>query len=145
MLYKFNESMLDACVEIFYDVYTSSEFNFNFLTKENTTEYFRGIYKRQDFDGFVFTINKKIVGVCLGKVDVSFGNKLYEITEICVKDEYRGQGIGKAFMREIETYLKKQGFICINLNTKRNINAYQFYLNNGFAEKTDVVCMMKNL
>ncbi len=60
-------------------------------------------------------------------------------------NEYRGQGIGKAFMREIEVYLKKQGFICINLNTKRTINAYEFYLNNGFIEKKDVVSMTKGL
>ncbi len=145
MLYKFNESMTDSCVDIFHTVYTSSEFNFSFLTKENTKQYFKGMYTRSDFEGFVYTINKKIVAVCLGKVDSSFGNKFYEISEICVKNEYRGQGIGKAFMKEIEVYLKKQNFVCINLNTKRTINAYQFYLNNGFIEKQDVVSMTKAL
>ncbi len=64
MLYKFNESMLDACVDIFYNVYTGSEFNFTFLTKENTRDYFKGLCTRNDFDGFVYTKHKKILAVC---------------------------------------------------------------------------------
>ncbi len=145
MIYKYNESMLDSCVEIFLDVYKSEEFGFDFLTKENIKEYFHGIYSKKDFEGFVFVQNKEIVAVCLGKDSTTFGNKIYEITEICVANKLRGSGIGKTFLKEIERVLKKEKYICIQLNTKRTINAYDFYLKNGFTEKDDVVSMMKTL
>lgn len=145
MLYRYNESMLDTCVDMFLDIYTSSEFNYSFLNKENVSEYFKQIYAKDEFEGFVYTKNKKIIAVCLGKTEVSFGSKMYEITEICVENEYRGKGVGKAFMKDIETFLRKEGYVCINLSTKRTIDAYEFYLKNGFTEKQNVVSMMKAL
>ncbi len=145
MLYKYNESMLDACVQIFLEVYTGEDFKFGFLTKENIKEYFHNMYKKDDFEGFVYVQNKEIVAVCLGKDTTTFGNKIYEISEICVTNNLRGRGIGKAFMKDIERTLKKEKYICIQLSTKRTINAYDFYLKNGFSEKEDVVSMMKTL
>ncbi len=144
-VYKYNESMLDACVQIFLDVYTGEEFNFDFLTFENVKEYFHSMYKKEDFEGFVYVQNNEIVGVCLGKDTTTFGNRIYEISEICVSNRLRGRGIGKIFMKEIEKILKKQKYLCIQLSTKRTINAYDFYLKNGFSEKEDVVSMMKTL
>ncbi len=145
MIYKYNESMLDACADIFLEVYSSEEFNFDFLTKENIKEYFHSIYSKNDFEGFVYLKNKEIVAVCLGKDSTTFGNRIYEITEICVANKLRGKGIGKTFMKEIERTLKKEKYLCIQLNTKKTIDAYEFYLKNGFTEKDDVVSMMKTL
>ncbi len=145
MLYKYNESMCDECVDIFCDVYTSKEFNFDFLTKESVSDYFHEIANDAYFRGFVYVQNKQIVGVCLGKKKIIFGNKMYEITEICVKNDLRGRGIGKRFLNDIENIIKKEEYICINLNTKKTINAYEFYLKNGFVEKQDVVQLTKTL
>ncbi len=145
MIYKYNESMLEPCVAIFLEVYKSEEFGFDFLTTENIKEYFHEIYLKSGFEGFVYVQNKEIVAVCLGKDSTTFGNKIYEITEICVTNKLRGKGIGKSFLKEIERTLKKEKYICIQLNTKRTIDAYDFYLKNGFTEKDDVVSMMKSL
>ncbi len=145
MLYRYNESMLNECVDIFYDIYTSEEFKFKFLTKENIKDYFDGIYSSKSFEGFVFIKDKKVVAFCLGKTQSTFGKKIYDITEICVKNDLRGQGIGKKFMQEIEDKLRAYEYSCVTLNTKKTIDAYDFYLKNGFDEKVDVVSMMKML
>ncbi len=144
-VYKYNESMLDACAKIFLDVYTGEEFNFEFLTIDNVKEYFHSMYKKEDFEGFVYVQNNEILAVCLGKDTTTFGNRIYEISEICVSNAFRGKGVGKSFMKEIEKTLRKQKYLCIQLSTKRTINAYNFYLKNGFIEKDDVVSMMKTL
>lgn len=145
MLYNYNESMAEECANIFYDIYTSDEFKFDFLTRENVLDYINEVAENLEFKGYVYIQNKKIVGFCLGRNQLTFGNKMFEIAEICVKNEVRGKGIGKILMSEMEKDLKNKDYVCINLNTKRTIKAYDFYLKYGFVEKQDVVQLMKSI
>lgn len=145
MLYKYNDSMLDLCVDIFYNIYTGEDFGYSFLTKDNIREYFKDITSKADFEGFVFLQNKKILAMCFGVSKISFGNKLYDINEICVKSDYQGNGFGTRFLESIEIYLKKTGFKSISLNTRRDVVAYEFYKKNKYKEKENVVSMIKML
>lgn len=145
MIYKYNESMMPSCIDIFYDIYTSDEFCCDFLTKENIKTYFEEITSNNEFQGFVFIKNKKIVGMCFGLAKWNFGNKFYEIGEICITNEFRGSGLGTSFMESIEMYLKKQNFKSVSLHTRRDMRAYDFYMKNDFKEKDSVVSMIKTL
>ncbi|MGA7887561.1 MAG: GNAT family N-acetyltransferase [Acidobacteriaceae bacterium] len=55
------------------------------------------------------------------------------VTQICVAPEYRGQGLGKALMRECATNLAQRGFQMLTLTvTASNRNAVGLYERLGF-------------
>lgn len=66
------------------------------------------------------------------------------ITELTVCEEYRGKGIGKVLLHEMENYFYEQNCKGITLDVfAYNARARRFYVQNGFFERT--VEMMKKI
>jgi ribosomal protein S18 acetylase RimI-like enzyme len=57
------------------------------------------------------------------------------ITALCVKENYRSAGIGKALVRFIEELARNSECIVLEVTTKlTRLQAHKFYLQNGFEE-----------
>ena len=86
----------------------------------------------------VATINNEIVGYLAGSInekgsyeDVQYG----EINNMFINDNYRGYGIGKKLINSFKDYCKERNInnLIVTASSK-NINAINFYKNNGFND-----------
>jgi ribosomal protein S18 acetylase RimI-like enzyme len=74
---------------------------------------------------------KRIVGAVIGAFD---GRRAW-IYHLAVLPDARRHGVGTLLMREIETRLRADGAIKVNLLVEpENVNAAQFYRGLGYAE-----------
>lgn len=62
---------------------------------------------------------------------------------LAIKAEKQGMGIGTAFLKELEEYVKSKQITHIFLQTERAVPAYKFYQKNGFMELKDHVSFVK--
>ena len=59
-----------------------------------------------------------------------YAGKSVELDHVYIQPEYRGKGLGKAFMLWIRTYAKTKGCNTIELNTYvQNYPSHKFYYN----------------
>lgn len=70
---------------------------------------------------------------CHGQILLHHLGLVYEIQELFVSKEYRGQGIGRQLLQAIEVLIGKEKYELLEVasNMRRN-EAHQFYLKNGF-------------
>ncbi len=69
----------------------------------------------------------------------------YNIEELCVSPECRGQGIGSNFLSMIEDEIKAKGFCGIFLQTDTDKPSYGFYHKNGFFDLGKHVSLYKRV
>lgn len=64
------------------------------------------------------------------------------ITELYVKQDFRGNNIGSTLLKEAEDFFKEKNITVIQVNTMfSNVDAIKFYKNNGFVE--DYIAFIK--
>lgn len=97
----------------------------------------------RDPDLFLVCVSEdEIIGTVLGGFDGRRGI----IYHLAVDSAYRGQGIAKALMTEVENRLKAKGCIrCYLLVTTENTAAMQFYEHSGWEQMDFVKIYGKNL
>ena len=135
----------DACVDIYYRMFTAPEWNFTWLTKENARRYFNDLSAAPRFLGFVCLHGGRAAGCCFGEISDYFSSVQYTIKEIFIDPALQGKGYGSAFLTEIETDLKNRGVENIILSTSKGIKAFGFYQKNGFAVSPETVFLVKFL
>lgn len=145
MIVQYNFEMRKRCIDIFYNVYHDFPYNFSWLKKEDIEKYFIDLENTPKFIGFVYIENERTLGVCFGIYNDYFLNSKYYIKEIFVEKNYQGCGIGTKMMKEIETNLKEKNINVIELLTPKKLDAYSYYISNGFSDKNDMVYMLKLL
>ena len=141
-LNMYKESDLDSCAEMYMDAF-SSLINTELLSRENVWRYVRDITLTPNFIGYTCWLENEMVAFCFGKLDNYFDVATYEIEEIAVASKYHRQGIGSQVLQAIEKKLAGFNVLAINLNTSREIPAYNFYLKNGYEEVPDVATLAK--
>jgi len=74
------------------------------------------------------------------------GRECY-ISDLIVDKNFRGQGIGKALLAEVEERAKENGCKRLNLNNLRNIDSYKrsFYEKLGYTERDLIANFNKEL
>ncbi len=88
----------------------------------------------------VADVNNAILGVVIGAWDGRTG----WIYNHAVEPRCRGQGIGSALMQEMERRMAKKGASSIKLLVgKDNLDAQDFYQDNGFKEESGQLVMAK--
>ncbi len=79
----------------------------------------------------------KVVGFlgCHGQLLLHHTGWVYEIQEMFTDAAYRGRGIGKKLLTELESILNTRSYDMIDVtsNNKRT-EAHRFYLSNGFTQ-----------
>ena len=78
--------------------------------------------------------NEKLIGICgLWFCTRHYSGKSVEPDHVYIDDDFRGQGLGKAFFKWIYEYTKSKGCESIELNTYvSNYDSHKFYYNEGF-------------
>ena len=145
MLIDFSMAFFDCCTDIYHRMFTGPEWNFSWLTRENTARYFRDMAGAPRFKGYMYMHGDSVAGACFGDVSDYFSTAQYYIKEIFVDQAVQGRGVGSAFLSAIEADLKKSGINNIVLSTSRGAKAYDFYKKNGYAESPETVFFVKFL
>lgn len=68
------------------------------------------------------------------EIDVSEWNNTLVVTQLLVKPEYRGRGVGTMLVNFVKDIAKKEDYRVISLETQNtNVPAIEFYEKNGFV------------
>ena len=145
MIQEFSKDNLNLCAEMFFDVFTSPPWEYTWLSRENINRYFEDMLITPGFIGFLYYEGHTCLGVCLGGINDYFIAPQFEINEIFINRNRQKEGIGSKMLAEIETCLSDAGVHCVTLLTQKDMNAYQFYLKNGYSVSKKAVHMSKIL
>ena len=104
--------------------------------------YFNEILKDADIEVIVITVDEKVVGytiiryVDLKNIDLLKDRYYAYIDEICIKETYRRQGLGKILFEYIYNLVKNKGADSLELGVwSFNKVALEFYKAMGMVEK----------
>ncbi len=136
---------IKICSELFYDVFTSSEWNFEWLTKDKAYNYFMDMFNTPNFQGFLLIDKDKAVGGCVGIGNPHFVNNQFEIKEIFINPALQKKGLGTLFLNKVENRLMDMDYQVITLYTQRKIPAFKLYKNENYSELSDTTHMIKVL
>lgn len=136
---------IEISANLFYEVFTTQEWNFTWLTVEKAKNYFTDLFNTPNFIGFLLLEDEEIIGACFGIANTNFINNQYEIKEIFVRPNLQGKGMGSLFLEEVEKNLISMGYDLITLYTQKTIKAYDFYKNKEYVDLKDTAHLMKLL
>jgi len=128
---------------MYHGLFTSPEWDFKWLTIENTRRYFNDLSAAPRFKGYSYLNGSEAIGFCFGEISDYFNASQYIIKEIFIDPPMQGKGCGSGFLNAIESDLKKNKVDNILLSTSRSIKAFGFYLKNGFVESPETVYLVK--
>jgi len=114
---------------------------FKFNAKAFTRD---GFGKSRAFDGFTAEVNGKIAGYLLyhGGYDTDKGIRIYYITDLYVRPEYRRQGVGRKLIEELKKISKKTGVKKLFWQVfAPNRTARKFYWHIGARYRQDMLEM----
>lgn len=123
----------------------NDDYNSNQITawqKFNTKQKQKQLLSNPDKDIFVIQKNNNIRGVC------TISLKERKMTSLYIDHKYQGRGYGKALLKYIEKFAKKNGINTIVADS--SITALEFYKRNGYkiikkkylkAGKTKIPCI----
>jgi len=136
---------INRLAEIYYIIFTSDEWRYDWLTENNVLRYFTDMYNTPQCLPYVYIHNGVMVGGCFGDMSDYFNHVQYYIKEIFIERTLQSKGAGSKFLAEIETDLYKRGVENITLFTSKKIHAYGFYHKNGYTDGSESVFMLKIL
>lgn len=119
----------DSNDSIFYRVGNSLIKRPRYVVDECSTEYF--IHK--DSDLFMYEIDNEVVGYCAYLPKNKNDNDYIFIYWICIGNQHRGKGIGKAFMLDMMKTFREEGYAYVELVSTREKR--EFYKSLGFVEQ----------
>lgn len=105
------------------------------VTKAETIERIKNIISNEDHFACTAILENKIVGWIHVFVSVHLeSNPFVEIGGLIVDENFRGQGIGKKLIEEVERWMVSKNFykLRVRTNVKRK-DTHRFYLNQGFS------------
>ena len=87
-------------------------------------------------------IDDKVVGFCCIQIvsSICYKNRVAEVTELFVKEEYRRQGIALAMMKYVEEVCRDNGVLSVHLLTGMdNYDAQALYECIGYQKKSELM------
>ena len=142
-LFMYDDPDLEICTEIYADAFTAPPLNYGFITKENARRYIESITKTPGFLGYTCRVEGETIAFVFGLLDNYFEGMMFEIAELGVASAFQRRGFGSKIMGILEAKLAGYGVSAVNLQTSRNLPAFEFYLKNGYEEVTENVTLMK--
>ncbi len=142
---KMQSEDIESCSKLFYEVFTSEEWKFNWLTMGKAYDYFTDLFNTPNFIGFLLESEGEVIGACVGTGNTHFVNNQYEIKEIFIHPNLQNKGFGSLFLNEVENTLREMSYDMITLYTQRNIPAHDFYNSREYITLKDTVHMTKIL
>lgn len=111
-----------------------------YATTERGTEYFKyRLEHPENSFSLVAVVEGKIIGYLIGGInnaeEYRTQAKIGEGETMFIDEEYRGKGIGSAFLKSFEEWCKEKGITRLRLvASSRNIKAVGMYKKQGFGE-----------
>jgi aminoglycoside 6'-N-acetyltransferase I len=142
---EFTFDDMDACVELYKDVFSSDPWNDYWLSNEQVKYYLNELMENPVLEGYVAYENSKLIGVCLGHKRSWWDGKEFFIDELFVSNEMHGNGIGSKLMEFVEFNSAIGNYVRLTLLTNRNFPAEEFYLKKGFNINEKRIVMAKDI
>ena len=119
-------------------------FGYEFDLVETQKQLMR-ILSKPEIRIIVAEVNQRVVGYIHGAdYDCTYSKPLKNIMAIGVLDEFRGLGIGRILLAEVENWAKSEGCAGVRLVSGYNrAAAHQFYLRCGYYDRKDQKNFMK--
>lgn len=140
---KLSKEHVEACVDLFIDVFTKAPWNDAFDSREQVTDFFRNHMANNYFVGYVLKGQDGIVALSVGMKKPWIHGMEYYIDQFCVKPDLQGRGIGSCFLKLIEGEIRKEQMNAMILNTEKGLPSESFYLKNGFKSVDGLVTFIK--
>lgn len=135
---------LETCSAIYIDTFNREPWNDNW-TKDTSYKRLKDIYDTPGFFGLVVFDNEELIAAVLGNLEQWFEGYMYNLKEMFVKYDKKGEGVGSVLMTELEKYLLQMGTTSINLFTSKGDLTEKFYLKNGYSSEDDMIMMSKSI
>ena len=129
--------------DLFRSVFTAPPWNDDWSDDEQLDDYLKDLMMVRTPLILGFMEGDGLVGVSIGNIRHWCRGKEYFIEELFVRTDMQGKGLGTAFMKSIESYLKERGIDQIFLHTERSKPSYEFYKKLGFTDLTELASFFK--
>jgi len=114
-------------------------------TIETTTKRIHQVMTREDSFGLLLEDKGRLLGFAMGYFEQYDDCQAYDLIEIVVAWERQNQGLGTAFMRELERRVREKGAMLIQLQSVNDAKHEHFYDKLGFKDAKNLVLKTKML
>lgn len=112
-------------------------------TIETTTKRIHQVMTREDAFGLLLEDKGRLLGFAMGYFEQYDDCQAYDLIEIVVAGERQNQGLGTAFMRELERRVREKGAMLIQLQSVNDAKHEHFYDKLGFKDAKNLVLKTK--
>ena len=145
-LRKLSPSDKGIITELFLSVFTKEPWNDDWSDTAQLNAYIDDLTGNKNSLTFgYFDDCGRMIALSMGSIRHWYRGTEYYIDEFCVDRELQRQGVGSAFLRDIEDYISENGMRHIFLQTDRTVPAYLFYRTCGFEELADHVSFARTI
>ena len=131
--------------DLFRDVFTREPWNDDWSDPGQLDAYIDDLIGQSNSLTLGYLDGDRLVGLAMGRIKHWHEGTEYCVDEFCVDTPFQNQGIGSAFLGEIESYLSGLAIRWLYLQTDRTVPAYSFYTHRGFFELSDNVSLAKRI
>ena len=134
---------VDRMKELFRDVFTNAPWNDDWSDEGQLDAYLKDLAGQERSLTLGYFDEGRLIALSIGNIRHWYTGTEYYIDELCVARDRQGQGIGTAFLQDVERYLVDHGITQIFLQTEADMPAYPFYIKRGFLEQRGHVSLAK--
>ena len=138
-----NESDIVMAAQLYVDYYNKHEDGE--WTMETASKRIHQVWSREDSYCLLLEEEDKLVAFAFGYMEQYDDCFAYDLVEIVVAAEYQKQGIGTAFMKELEARVKEKGAMLIQLEAVNDEFHEHFYGKLGYGTAKNFVLKTKML
>ena len=124
---------IDGCAAAYIAAYAEAPWN-EVLDPDCVRRYIRAFMDRDGFRAWQLTVEGEIAGVALGIIVPYTEGAFLRVEDLCVAPKGQRQGLGGAFLMEIQRQSAALGCDSALLATQPDVPAHGFYLKQGFRE-----------
>lgn len=124
---------IDACAAVYAEAYAQPPWD-EAYAPEQIAGYLRAFMGQDGFCAWRLSVGGAITGVALGIVVPCPDGPFLRLEDFCVAPRWQRQGLGGAFLAEIERLSAGLGCDSVLLATQPDVPAHRFYLKQGFRE-----------
>ena len=140
-----DETYLQEMAKLYQRSFMGEPWNDDWSDEAQLLEYMKELSQTYNSLNYGLLVDGKLAAISVGQIRHWWEGTNYNIEELCVDTDLRGQGMGTRFMQMIETDIKTRGIVGIFLQTDLDKPSYRFYKKNGFGDLSEHVSLYKSI
>ena len=108
MIEELGLEYLEEIKRLYTEIFMNEPWNDDWSDKEQLHRYIMDLIGNNNSLTLGLFENDKLIGLAMGSIMHWYSGTEYYINEFCVKTEKQGRGIGTAFLKEVEEYVKSK-------------------------------------